>query len=81
MIDDDKIEPGLSLWNSPSFSVPKKKPKYFRLVEDFRKVNDNTEDDAHTLPLIEEILQKQGICKIWSVLDLKDGYHQMHVKH
>ena len=80
IIDDDKIEPGVSPWNSPSFPVPKKKPNDYRLVEDFRKVNDNTEDDAHPLPRIEDILQKQGNCKIWSVLDLKDGYHQMPLK-
>ena len=50
IIDDDKMEPGVSPWNSPSFPVPKKKPNDYRLVEDFRKVNDNTEDDAHPLP-------------------------------
>ena len=77
IIDDDKIEPGISPWNSPSFPVPKKKPNDYRLDEDFRKVNDNTEDDAHPLPRIEDILQKQGNCKIWSVIDLKDGYYQM----
>jgi hypothetical protein len=49
-------------------------------IEDFRKVNDNTEDDAHPLPRIEDIFQKQGNCKIWSMLDLKDGYHQMPLK-
>jgi hypothetical protein len=49
-------------------------------VEDFRKLNDNTFDDAHPLPRIEDILQRQGVFKIWSVLDLKDGYRQMPVK-
>ena len=49
-------------------------------MEDFRRVNDATVDDAHPLPRIEDILQKQGSYKIWSVLDLKDGYHQMPLK-
>ena len=80
IIKDGKIEPGISPWNSPSFPVPKKKPGEYRLVEDFRRLNDNTVDDAHPLPRIEDILQRQGVFKIWSVLDLKDGYHQMPLK-
>ena len=49
-------------------------------MEDFRDVNDATEDDAHPLPRIVAILQRQGAFKIWSTLDLKDGYHQMPLK-
>jgi hypothetical protein len=49
-------------------------------VEDFRDVNNATEDDGHPLPRIEGILQKQGEYKMWSTLDLKDGYHQMPLK-
>jgi hypothetical protein len=80
IIEDGKIEPGVSPWSSPSFLVPKKKPGEYLLVEDFRKLNDATVDDRHTLPQIEDILQKQGGYKIWSVLDLKDDYHQMPLK-
>ena len=80
IIADGKVEPGVSPWSSPSFPVPKKKPGEYRLVEDFRRLNDATIDDAHPLPRIEDILQKQGAFKIWSVLDLKDGYHQMPLK-
>ena len=75
-----KVEPGISPWNSPSFPVPKKKPGEYRLVQDFRRINDCTVDDAHPLPRIEDILQTQGNFKIWSVLDLKDGYHQMPLR-
>ena len=60
IIADGKVEPGIGPWNSPSFPVPKKKPGEYRLVEDFRRVNDATVDDAHPLPRIEDILQKQG---------------------
>ena len=49
-------------------------------MEDFRDLNAATVDDAHPLPRIEDILQRQGSCKIWSVLDLKSGYHQMPLK-
>ena len=75
-----KIEPGVGPWNSASFPVPKKKPGEYRLVEDFRDVNNATEDDGHPLPRIDMVLQRQGKYQIWSTLDLKDGYHQMPLK-
>ena len=80
LLEDGKIEPGHGAWNSPSFPVPKKLPGDYRLVVDFRKLNDATEVDAHPLPRIEDILQRQGNFKIWSVLDMKDGYHQVPLK-
>ena len=57
------VEPGVGSWNSPSFPVPKKNPGEYRLVEDFRKLNDCTVDDAHPLPRIEEILQRQVLSR------------------
>jgi len=80
LIADGKLEPGQGAWNSPSFPVPKKKPGQWRLVVDFRALNDATEVDAHPLPRIGEILQRQGQFKMWSVLDMKDGYHQVPLK-
>ena len=80
ILNTGKIEPGVGPWNSASFPVPKKKPGEYRLVEDFRDVNNATEDDGHPLPRIDAILQRQGSYKIWSTLDLKDGYHQMPLK-
>ena len=80
LIADGKIEPGQGAWNSPSFPVPKKKPGQWRLVVDVRALNDATEVDAHPLPRIGDILQRQGQFRIWSVLDMKDGYHQVPLK-
>ena len=60
--DEGKVEPGVSAWSSPSFPVPKKRPGEYRLVVDFRDLNDATVTDAHPLPRIEDILQKQGKC-------------------
>jgi len=71
---------GVSPWNSPSFPVAKKAPGEYRLVVDFRAVNEATITDAHPLPLINDILQRQGKYKMWSVLDMVDGYHQVPMK-
>ena len=80
ILAEGKIEPGQGPWCSPSFPVPKKKPGEYRLVVDFRKLNEATEVDAHPLPKIGDILQRQGKFRIWSVLDMKDGYHQVPLK-
>ena len=80
LIADGKLEDGISAWCSSSFPVPKKRPGEYRLVVDFRALNDVTITDAHPLPRIEDILLRQGKYHIWSVLDMKDGYHQVPLK-
>jgi hypothetical protein len=80
LLEDGNIEPGDGLWCSPSFPVPKKKPGQYRLVVDYRRLNEATVVDSHPLPRIGDILQLQGRFKIWSVLDMKDGYHQIPLK-
>jgi hypothetical protein len=80
LMEEGKLEDGISAWSSPAFPVPKKKPGGYRLVVDYRSVNDATITDAHPLPRIEDILQKQGKFKVWSVLDIKYGYHQLPLR-
>ena len=77
---EGKIEDGVSAWSSPSFPVPKKRPGEYRLVVDYRALNAATVNDAHPLPLIEEILVAQGKYRMWSVLDMRDGYHQVPLR-
>ncbi len=57
----------------------KKRPGEFRLVVDYCALNAATVTDAHPLPRIEDILQRQGRYKMWSVLDMKNGYHQVYM--
>ena len=80
LIREGKLEEGRSAWSSPAFPVPKKKPGEYRLVVDYRALNDATVTDAHPLPRIEDILQRQGSHKVWTVLDLRDGYHQIPLR-
>ena len=44
---------------------------------DYRGLNEQTEHDSYSLPLIDTILQKQQKKWIFTVLDLKHCYHQM----
>ena len=75
-----KIEPGQGPWCSPSFPVPKKKPGEYRLVVDFRRLNDATITYSHLRSRIGDIIQRQGCYRIWGVLEMKNGYHQVHLK-
>ena len=74
------IEPSDDEWASPAFIVPKKKKGSWRLVVDYRGLNKQTEHDSYSLPLIDTILQKQQKKRIFTVLDLKHGYHQMPLR-
>ena len=78
--EEGNTEKGMSSWCSPAFPVAKKNPGDYRLVIDYRKLNDATMPDGHPLPRIEEILIRQGKFKIWTVLDLKDGFHQIPIQ-
>ena len=75
------IRPSNSPWNSPLWVVPKKtdasgKAKW-RIVIDFRKLNDITEADKFPLPNIEDILDNLGRAKYFTTLDLTSGFHQV----
>ena len=54
-----------------------KKGGKWRAVVDFRALNEATTTNAHPLPRIEDILVQQCREAIFSVLDLKDAFHQV----
>ena len=67
------IETSDSEWARPAFIVPKKEKGEWRLVVNYRQMNDQTEHDSYSLPLIDFILQNQQKERIFTVLDLKPG--------
>lgn len=81
MLDADIIEPSDSPYSSPVWIVPKKpKPdgsKNWRLVIDFRKLNDKTIPNSYPLPDIRDILDQLGGATYFSVFDLDSGFHQI----
>ena len=72
-----------SPWNSPLLVVPKKTgatgEKGWRLVINYRKVNEKTVGDACPLPDVTEILDQLGQSKYFSCIDMVMGYHQIEV--
>ena len=64
-------------WATNGFVVPKKKKLKWRLVVDYRQLNEATLPDAHPLPLIENMLINQSKHKIFTIVDLSKGFHQI----
>ena len=65
-----------SEWLSMTFPVPKKNPGEWRGVVDMRGPNTHTRPSTYPLPVIEDLLVKQGGKHIFSIFDLKQAFHQ-----
>lgn len=82
MLSDNIIEPAKSEWSSPILLVPKKSndnSKKWRLVIDFRKLNDRILDDKFPLPNITDILDSLSGAMYFSQLDLSQAYYQANL--
>ena len=79
VIERGWIEPCDSECASPACIVSKKEKQKgeWRLVVDYVGLNQQTEHDPYSLPLIDSIVKKQQKKRIFMVLDLKHGYHQI----
>jgi len=84
LLNDGIIRPSRSPYNSPVWIVPKKADasgeKKYRMVIDYRKLNLVTIADKYPIPEINEVLAQLGNNKVFSVLDLKSGFHQIPLK-
>lgn len=81
MVESNIIRPSKSPWNSPLLIVPKKSDKdgnkKWRVVVDFRRLNNVTIGDAFPLPNITDIFDQLGKSKYFTTLDLASGFHQI----
>ena len=68
-----------SEWVSRAFLVPKPNGKW-RLVIDYRYVNTEFEGRNFPTPNIEDEIAHQHGNFLWTLVDLEDGSHQMHVE-
>lgn len=84
MLQDGIIAPSNSPWNSPILVVPKKPDasgkRKWRIVVDFRKLNDVTIGDSFPIPVISEVLDALGNSKYFSTIDCASGFLQVPVK-
>lgn len=77
------VVPSSSNYSSSLWIVPKKPDaqgnKRFRLVTDFRALNEETEGSCHPLPFTSDILEHLALANYITVMDLKQGYHQIEM--
>ncbi|XP_076031970.1 uncharacterized protein LOC143019877 [Oratosquilla oratoria] len=76
LIDQGIIEPSHSPWSSPCILIPKSNNTY-RLVVDYRRVNEKTKADAYPLPRIEDIIDNLGSATYLTKLDFLHGFYQI----
>jgi len=84
IIEQRTIRKLKSPYCSPIWIVPKKsdasgKPK-FRLVVDYRNLNEITINDKFPIPRMDEILDKLGRCQYFTTIDLSKGFHQIQME-
>ena len=67
-----------SPYNSPTLLV-KKPCGSFRLVVDYRRINDQIESNCYPLPNIKDLVNQLKGSRVFSTLDLVSGYNQVPV--
>ena len=50
------------------------------MVVDFRQLNKGTDQDAYSLPVIDDKLDKLGNSKFFSAFDMTAGFNQIPMK-
>ena len=82
MEDNDIIErvEGPTPWVSPIVVVPKPhNPEEIRICVDMRQPNKAIGRERHVSPTIDDIISELGQAKVFSKLDLNQGYHQLEL--
>lgn len=81
LLKEKIIQHSESPWASPVHLVQKKTDQSgqikWRMVVDYRRLNEQTKSDKFPLPNIEELFSKLQGNNYFSTLDLTSGYHQI----
>ena len=75
------IEKGLTGYSSPVLLVKHKQQNLYRVVTDFRVLNECLVRINHAFPLVRDCLDAIGNseCQVFPVIDLRDAYHTLQI--
>ena len=79
MLESGRIVPSSSPYGAPILFAEKKGGGGLRMCTDYRSLNSNTVTDSWPLPRIDELLARLKGARVFSKLDLRDGYHQIPI--
>jgi hypothetical protein len=73
------IRPSSSPYGAPVLFVMKPRSTELRMVIDYRAINKITRRNAFPLPRIDVLLDHLAGCKVMSLIDLRQAYHQIQL--
>ena len=77
----EKVEGEPTPWISPIVAVPKKNQNEIRVCVDMREPNKAILRERHLMPTVEELIHDLNGAKVFSKLDLRNGYHQLELEN
>jgi hypothetical protein len=79
LLEKGFIRPSSSPWGCPTIFV-KKKDQTLRMCVDYRPLNEVTVKNKYPLPRIDILFDQLIGARVFSKIDLRSGYHQIHIR-
>jgi hypothetical protein len=80
LIKEEQVQPSKSPWSSLAFLVPKKELGTFRMVGDYRKLNDLTRPWSMPLPYMSDLQQQLERAHYFAIMDITSGFYNVPMK-
>lgn len=80
MVRNGQLKREPSKYLHPTYFIRKKESGKLRFVANMTAINDRVNNQPINLPCIQDVLNSLGRSRYFSVLDIKDAFHQLPVK-